>query len=70
MKKNPLPKAVAEKILRKAGAKRVSDEAKEAFVDVLMKEALRIGEKASKIATHSGRKTINDYDIKIALKNW
>lgn len=70
MEKNPIPKAVAEKILKKAGARRVSADAKSAFVDVLMSESLRIGEKASRIAKHSGRKTINDSDIKLALSNW
>ena len=70
MEKNPLPKAVAEKILKNAGAKRVSDDAKEAFVEVLMKEAARIGERAKEISSHSGRKTINESDIKLAVKNW
>ena len=70
MDKNPIPKAVAEKILKKAGAKRVSEDAKSAFADVLMSEASRIGEKASQIAKHSGRKTINESDIKLAIKNW
>lgn len=70
MEKNPIPKAVAEKILKKEGAKRVSEDAKEAFAGVLMKEASIIGERAVQISKHSGRKTINDSDIQLAVKNW
>jgi len=70
MDKNPIPKAVAEKILKQAGARRVSEDAKQAFADVLMEEAMNIGKKSGEIAKHSGRKTIHDSDIKMAVKNW
>lgn len=63
-----LPGAAMEKLLRKAGATRVSEDAKEALREVLEDLAQEIGEKAIKFAQHSGRKTIKKSDIKLASK--
>ena len=60
--------AAMDKLLRKAGAKRVSDSAKKALRDVLEEYANVIAEKAVKLAKHGGRTTIKDSDIKLAIK--
>jgi len=57
-----------DKIMREAGAERVSDEAKEALAKVLEKKALEISLEAKKFAEHAGRKTITEKDIQLAIK--
>ncbi|MBL7148237.1 MAG: histone family protein [Nanoarchaeota archaeon] len=68
-RKNILPYAAMEKLLKKAGAERVSDKSKEAFAEVLEELGLALGEKAVKFSRHSGRKTIKEEDIKLAHKS-
>lgn len=63
-----LPLAAMEKLLKKSGAKRVSDSAKIALKDVLEDHAENIALKAIKFAAHAGRKTIKAEDIKLAAK--
>jgi DNA-binding protein len=63
-----IPIAPAARILMNAGAKRVSAPAAKEFSDILIKYALEISERAAKIARHSGRKTVNEEDIKLAVK--
>lgn len=68
MTKSILPVAAMEKILKKAGAARVSNDAKVELRDTIEEIADEIGEKAVKLAKHSGRKTIKSADIKLAAK--
>ncbi len=63
-----IPKAPFARILLNSGAKRVSAEAIDAFADVITDIAEEISTRAAKIAQHSGRKTIQDGDIKLAVK--
>ena len=63
-----IPLAIAERILKNAGAQRVSEEAKVAFSDILRDIAEDIGTQASRIAKHAGRKTVQDEDVKLAAK--
>ena len=63
-----IPKAPMARILMNAGAKRVSADAVDAFVDVISEIAEEIAEQASKIAVHSGRKTVQEGDIRLATK--
>ena len=63
-----IPKATVGRILLKAGAKRVSADAIDAFADVLTDIALKVSTKAAQIARHSGRKTVHEGDIKLAVK--
>ena len=63
-----LPLAAMEKILKKHGAKRVSDSAKIELKDVLEDHAEKIALKAIKFSAHAGRKTIKAEDIKLAAK--
>ncbi len=57
-----------DKIMREAGAFRVSDDAKEALADVLEQKALIIAQEAKKLAEHAGRKTVTEKDIRLAVK--
>jgi len=63
-----VPKAPCARILMNAGAKRVSADAVDAFSDIIADAALKIAEKAAQIAKHSGRKTVQEGDIKIAAR--
>lgn len=63
-----LPLAAMEKLLKKCGAARVSEDAKEAMKDVLEEYGEEIGQKSVRIAQHSGRKTVKSSDIKLAVK--
>jgi histone H3/H4 len=56
-----------DKLMRKAGALRVSDDAKEALAIALEKKALDIAVVAKKMAEHAGRRTVTKKDIELAL---
>ncbi|HLC58481.1 MAG TPA: histone family protein [Candidatus Nanoarchaeia archaeon] len=66
--KKILPLAAMEKLLKKSGAPRVSEDAKEVLRELLEEYAEQLGEKSIKIALHSGRKTVKGSDIKLSLK--
>jgi histone H3/H4 len=59
-----------ERILKKAGAKRVSADACEEFAKVMEEKMFKIATEAAVLAKHSGRKTIIDEDIRIAKKKF
>jgi len=63
-----IPKAPVGRILMNCGAKRVSADAIDTFVDVMTDIAEQISEQAVRIAKHSGRKTVQEGDIKLAAK--
>jgi len=63
-----LPAAAMEKLLKKAGADRVSDDAKDKFREFLEEIAQEFGEKAARLAKHAGRKTVKASDISEAVK--
>lgn len=63
-----IPKAPFGRILMNSGAKRVSSDAVDAFADVMTNIAEDISEQAVRIAKHSGRKTVQEGDIKLASK--
>ncbi|MBT7903751.1 histone family protein [Candidatus Woesearchaeota archaeon] len=67
-KVNIIPKAPVARIIMNAGAKRVSADAVDAFADVLQEIAESIGTQAVRISKHSGRKTVQEGDIKLASK--
>ena len=63
-----LPLAAMEKILKHAGAERVSDKAKTALKEVIAEIAEEIAQNAVRLALHAGRKTVKAGDIKLATK--
>ena len=67
-KTHMIPRAPVARLLMKAGAQRVSHEAVQAFAEVIQTIAEDIGSKAARIARHSGRKTVQDKDIRLAAK--
>lgn len=60
--------AAMDKLLRKAGAKRVSEDAKKALRDVLEAYSDGICAKAVQLAKHGGRTTVKSEDIALAAK--
>lgn len=69
MAKRILPLAAMESLLKiRANAPRVSNSAKEALRDILEEIGEQVGQKAVRLAQHSGRKTVKGSDIKLAYK--
>ena len=63
-----IPSKVMARILESAGAHRVSKEAANTLRDIIMDKAMEISEQAIKIAKHSGRTTVNDGDVRLAVR--
>ncbi len=63
-----LPLAAMEKILRKAGAARVSDSAKVALKQALEDLGKDLASKAVTFSKHAGRRTVMRDDVKLSLK--
>jgi histone H3/H4 len=61
-----LPLAPVERLIKKAGAERVSESAARELAAVLEERAALISAKAVKLAKHAGRVTVTDEDIKMA----
>ena len=70
MSKRLIPLAAIEKLLKEAGAERVSEGAKQETKEALEKHARVIGKLAAKFAQHAGRKTVQAEDIKMALQTF
>ena len=60
--------APIKKLIKKAGAKRVSDDAAIELAKIMEQKAVEICVKADKLAKYSNRKTVMKKDIKLAAK--
>lgn len=65
-----IPVAPIDKLIRKAGAGRVSDKGAERLAQILEEIGEYIARRANELTTHAGRKTITDKDIELAFKQW
>lgn len=63
-----IPTAPIDRLMRNAGAARVSEAASKKMVDALEDYTTDVARRAVDIARHSGRKTVKAEDIKLALK--
>ncbi len=63
-----LPAAPFDRILRKCGAERVSEEAAQELRDIVEDIATNFAIEASKVARHAGRKTIKEEDIALVAR--
>lgn len=63
-----LPLAAVDRIIRKGGAERVSEEASAALAEILEERGIQISKQAVQLASHANRKTITDADIRLAVK--
>ncbi len=63
---NILPRLPFERILKKVGAKRVSQEALEEFAIVMEERLMSVAKEAVALAKHAGRKTLIGEDIRLS----
>jgi DNA-binding protein len=63
-----LPIAAIDRLIRKAGAERVSEDAATELSQILSDVAIDISKQAIELARHAKRKTVTGEDIKLATK--
>lgn len=63
-----LPIAAVDRIIRNAGAQRVSESAAEELAEIIEEKGLEIASEAANLAEHADRKTVRDEDIRLASR--
>lgn len=59
-----------ERLIKRAGAKRVSYGAAEELAKVMEEKMLKIAEEAAALAKHAGRKTVLAEDVRLAYRKF
>jgi len=67
--KTEISLAAMERLLLKAGAQRVGEDAKEALRGALEEYAIVLGKRAAEYAKHADRKTVRGDDVSLAKKH-
>ncbi len=70
MKSSELGLSAMYRILKKAGAQRVSDESADELRRVIEEVADSIAKNAVDLSSHAGRKTVKGEDVKLASKSF
>lgn len=70
MKSSELGLSAMYRILKKAGAERVSDESADELRRVIEEIANSIAKNAVDLSSHAGRKTVKGDDVKLASKSF
>ena len=68
MRNGELSTAAVRRLIEKAGAERVGDDAVEEMRRILEEYAVRVSKEATTLATHAGRKTVKAEDIQLVIK--
>ncbi|MCK4246976.1 MAG: NFYB/HAP3 family transcription factor subunit [Methanomicrobia archaeon] len=63
-----IAKASVDKLIRKAGADRVSEDASKELAKILEQEGIDLAREAVALAEHAGRKTVKKEDVVLAVK--
>ncbi len=65
-----IPKAPITRIVKNAGAERISKDAEEKFVEAVEAYTAKLAEAAIDLAKHADCKTIQPDDVELALKHF
>ncbi|MEM2122429.1 MAG: NFYB/HAP3 family transcription factor subunit [Candidatus Bathyarchaeia archaeon] len=68
MSKTEISNAAIHRLIEKAGAPRVGDDAVEELKVILEEVAIKISREALELASHAGRKTVKAEDIRLSVK--
>ncbi|ATU07544.1 histone family protein [Methanohalophilus portucalensis] len=62
-----IPVAPVGRVIREAGAERISENASAELARILEEYGIKISNEAIALARHAGRKTVKEEDIKMAV---
>ncbi|MFW9846954.1 MAG: histone family protein [Candidatus Thorarchaeota archaeon] len=65
-----IPVAPVDRLIRKAGAGRVSDRGAERLAQILEEIGENLAKRANELTVHANRKTITEKDMDLAYKQW
>jgi len=68
MRNGELSTAAVRRLIEKAGAERVGDDAVEEMRRILEEYAVRVSKEATTLASHAGRKTVKAEDIELVIR--